>query len=150
VLEKMTIRRLELGLIKDDIPERLIATRAPIATTLRAPPRARKFIEENYLPVAWRVRVLGKMLGPPRENSPATYDVDLAIPSRCTLAFEQGNFAAVVDETPFNGARFLEAGHHQVQISAGRGRCALIWATALEKGFSPFSPLAIDIFKPED
>lgn len=150
VLEKITIRRLELGLIKDDIPERLITTRAPIATILRAPPRAHKFIEDNYLPVAWHVRVPGKMLGPQKENFAATYDVDLAIPGRYKLGFEQGNFAAEIDGTPFSGARFLQAGHHQVQISAGAGRCALIWATAVEKGFSAFSPIAIDILKPGD
>jgi len=143
-LEKLTIQRLERGLIKDDIPERLIATRAPIAMTHRTPPRARNFIEHNYLAVAWRVRVLGKMLEPAKENFPATYDVDLAIPARYTLVFEQGNFAALIDGTSFDGPRFLQSGHHRVQISAGAGRCALIWATASEKGFSPFSSLAID------
>ena len=144
VLEKITIRRLELGLIKDDIPERLIATRAPIATILRTPPRAYKFIEDNYLPVAWHLRVPGKMLGAKRENFPMTCDVDLAIPARYTLGFEQGNTAAEIDGTPFAGARFLEAGHHRVRISTDAGRCALVWATAVEKGFSPFSPTAID------
>ena len=144
VFEKITIRRLELGLINDDIPQRLIATRAPIATILRTPPRAHKFIEDNYLPVAWHLCVLGKMLGPQKENFATSYDIDLAIPARYTLCFDQGNFAAEIDGTPFSGARFLQAGHHEVQISAGAGRCALIWATAVEKGFSPFSPMAID------
>jgi len=84
------------------------------------------------------------MLGPQKENFATSYDIDLAIPARYTLCFDQGNFAAEIDGTPFSGARFLQAGHHEVQISAGAGRCALIWATAVEKGFSPFSPMAID------
>ena len=148
VLEGLTNQRLRRGLIKDDIPERLIATRAPIAMTLRTPPRARDFIEHNYLTVAWRVRVLGKVL--PIENFPATCDFDLAIPGCYTLVLERGDFAAVIDGTPFKGARFLEAGHHQVAISGGAGRCALIWANALEKGFSPFSPIADSAGGPED
>ena len=48
VLETITIRRLELGLIQDNIPERLIATRTPMAILSRMPPRARNFIVKNY------------------------------------------------------------------------------------------------------
>lgn len=150
VLEGMTVTRIRLGLIKDDISERLVATRAPIATALRMPPRAQNFIEHNYVPVGFRTRVLGKMLETQDRVFPKTSAFDVVIPASYTLVSEDGNIRATLDGTPFDGARILEPGRHEAMILSGEGRLALIWATAVEKGFSPFSPLALDEFGAED
>lgn len=150
VLEGITKRRLRLGLIRDNIPEMLIATRTPVATTLRLPERATEFVEQNYLPVAFRFRVLGKMLGIHDENFPQTFEFDIAIRARYTIVSERGQLNAIVDGTPLNKSRFLDAGHHQAIISSGAGRIAVVWARAIKKGFSPFVQLATDVLKPED
>ncbi len=150
VLEGLTIRRLQLGLIKDNIPETLIATRAPVATTLRLPQRAREFVEQNYVPLAFRLCVLGKMLGTHNDNLPKMYEFDIAIPARYAVVSERGQLNAIVDGTPLDKSRFLEAGHHQAIVSSGAGRIAVIWARAIKKRFSPFVSLANDVFRPED
>ena len=145
VLEGVTLRRLELGLIKDDIPERLMATRAPVASVLRTPPRAHAFIEQNYLPVAYRVRVLGKMLALEEHGPDKNHEFEIAIPADYMLVAERGNLQAVLDGTPWRDARFLAVGRHQVTITSGEGRIAMVLAGAAEKGFSPFSPQARDV-----
>jgi Dolichyl-phosphate-mannose-protein mannosyltransferase len=150
VLEELTKRRMELGLIKDDIPERLIATRTPVATLVRMPPRAHDFIEHNYLPIAFRTLVLGKMLGSKQKIFPKTYEFDVAIPGRYVVLSENGHFQGTLDGIPLEGARMLQAGHHQLQVDGGGGRLALIWARAPEKGFSPFSAIPEDRLGPED
>ncbi len=144
VLEGVTLRRLELGLIKDEIPEHLIATRAPVATVLRMPSRARSFIEQNYLPVAFRIRVLGKMLSTSDQEFPKKYEFDIVIPANYELLPERGNLVAFLDGTPFDGPRYLPAGHHEIRSLTDTDRLAVIWSVAPEKGFSPFSPLAKD------
>ncbi len=145
VLEGITLRRMELGLLADDIPARLIETTTPIATTLRMPPRACDFIEENYLPVAFRLRVLGKELGlRPNDSDPSAYKIDIVIPARYTIVAQRATIAATIDGTPLAGGRYLEPGPHDVTVSSGNGEIELIWADAIEKGFSPFSPRASD------
>ena len=147
VLEGVTLRRLQLGLIPDNIPERLVATRAPVATILRTPPRARQFIEKNYIPVAYRLRVLGQMLSTSDEEMPKTCAFEIAIPAEYRLLAEHGNLEATLDGTPFPGTRFLSPGHHEVRASSGSGRIALVLASAIEQGFSPFSAQANDVGK---
>lgn len=150
VLEGVTLRRIALGLIKDDIPERLIATRAPVATLLRMPPRAMDFIRHNYVQVAFRTCVLGKILATQDENFPKTYEFDVAVPERYVLLPKRGPLVATLDGSPFGAARFLQTGHHRVQVFANTGRLALIWARAAEKHFSPFGPIVKDEFGPAD
>ena len=146
-LEGVTLERMRLGLIEDNIPERLIATRAPVATILRTPPRAREFIERNYLPVANQVRVLGQILGSDNQEFGKSRDFDIIIPAQYVLVAEHGNLQAVLDETPWLGPRYLSPGHHQVRVLSGGGRIAFVLARAIEKGFSPFSPKARDVAK---
>jgi hypothetical protein len=147
VLEGVTLRRLELGLIKDDIPERLMATSAPVASVLRTPPRAHEFIEQNYIPVSYRVRVLGKMLALEDHGADKTIEFEIMIPANYMLVAERGDIQAVVDGTPWRDARWLARGGHQVTLLSGEGRIAVVLASAVEKGFSPFSPQARDVVK---
>lgn len=147
VLEGVTLERFSLGLIKDEIPERLIATRAPVASILRTPPRARQFIEQNYIPVAYRVRVLGQMLVTKEEQRAGDYPFEIAIPADYLLVAEKGDLVATVDGNPWQGARYLSSGRHELNISSANGRVALVWARAIEKGFSPFAAQAKDVAK---
>jgi hypothetical protein len=43
-----------------------------------------------------------------------------------------------LDGTPYDGARFLDAGRHGYAPAPGDARIAVIWAQAAERGFSPF------------
>ena len=145
-LEGVTLRRIQLNLIDDDIPEKLIETRTPLATLLRMPERAKMFITANYLPISFRLCALGKILST-GESSTQTFDFDIAVPAEYAICAERGKVAAECDGTPFKSPKFLAAGHHRVQVAAtDHGRIALIWARALERGFSPFAPIKADNF----
>jgi hypothetical protein len=141
VLEAITIRRLACGLIKDDIPERLIATRTAVATLVRMPPRAREFIGRNYLPVVYRIRVLGKMLDDGQSTFPRKYTFEIMVPERYVVVSEKGSFSGRLDGSDATVAQFLNPGLHTVDVSSNQGRLAVIWARAAEKGFSPFSEI---------
>jgi Dolichyl-phosphate-mannose-protein mannosyltransferase len=147
VLEGVTLHRFEVGLLQDDIPEQLIATRAPVASILRTPARARQFIEQNYIPVAYRLRVLGQMLVTNGAEPAGTRAFEIVIPADYMLVSEHGSLVATLDGKPVEGARYLERGRHEVRISSGSGRIALVLAKAIEKGFSPFSANARDVVK---
>jgi len=150
VLETLTNHRIQMGLIEDDIPERVIKTRAPLATDKRMPKRGKNFIKENYLPIAWRLLVLGKVvrIGNDRSNKPQTFEV--AVPQRYTLITPSGPPAGMLDGMPFTGPRELEAGTHTFVPETAHGDIVLIWAAALERGYSPFAPIKKDVRTPQD
>jgi hypothetical protein len=80
VFEEITGWRLKRGLMKDDIVERLIVTRAPLTTLLRMPQKALQFIERNYIPVAFRLRVLGQNLQPEEGGEGPDFNFEIVIP----------------------------------------------------------------------
>jgi len=139
VLEGITLARIRRGLIVDDIAERLIATRTCIAVadSFRFPLRARTFLRENYLPVG-RLRVAGRLLTPSASDGLPSFPFDVRIPARYAIVAENGGAAGWLDSTPYEGARFLASGHHEFRSSSDGGRFALVWAQAVERGFSPF------------
>jgi len=138
-LEGITLQRIRQGLIADDIPERLIATHTCVAVedSFRFPPRARAFLQANYLPVG-RLRVAGRLLTPSAADGPHALPFDVQIAARYAVVAESGVATGWLDGTPYDGARFLAPGHHEFRSAAGDGRFALVWAQAVERGFSPF------------
>lgn len=151
VLDKITKKRMYRGLIRDDLPQRLIETRAPLATAI---PRLRKadivFIKDNYLPIAFRLGVLGKIVrsGDEPEKESTTFEV--IIPTRYTLVSASGKIAGFLDGTAFEGPRELAAGTHVFYQTAGTGRVALVWAQAIERGYSPFATVKADYMTKQD
>jgi hypothetical protein len=146
VLEGMTGIRMKAGLIKDTIPERLVSTETPLATVHRMPPRAAGFIRQNYLPIAFRLSVLGQLL--PMTSDDATCEI--RVPSTYTIVSEKGPFAGTLNGEPFTGPMRLESGIYRIHRDGGSGALAIIWSRAIEKGFSPFAPLKRDIPTPQD
>jgi hypothetical protein len=146
ILEGLTGLRLKEGLIKDTIPERLIATRTPIATVRRMPIKAAAFIRTNYLAIAFRLAVLGKVLQQVGESFP----FDIEIPSEYTIITEFGTFAGTLNGGPLIGPRQLVPGHYDVRRTNGSGRLAVIWSTAVEKGYNPFVQLKADKWTAQD
>jgi hypothetical protein len=150
VMEGLTLRRFKRGLLEDDIPQRLIDTRAPIATLRRMPEKGKEFIRANYVPIAYRLRTLGKVVceSPRRNAAPIRFDVE--IPARYTLVTAAGRAVGLLDGTPFEGPRELAPGPHEFVPAPARGQIILVWAQALERGFSPFSPIKPDVTTEQD
>jgi hypothetical protein len=146
ILEGLTGMRIKEGLIKDLIPERLIETRTPVVTTRRMPPKAAAFIRTNYIPIAFRLSVLGKIL----QGGGEWFSFDILVPSEYTIVSEFGMFAGTLNGEPFAGPKPLVPGHYEVCRTAGSGRLAVVWSAAVEKGYSPFVKLKPDKWTAQD
>ena len=76
---------------------------------------------------------------------------DIAVPQRYALACEAGPITGILDGTPVDGPRELTAGRHEfVQTGGPDGRLVLIWAQALERGYSPFAEIKRDYTTEQD
>ncbi len=135
VLETLTRKRLLKKMMPDELPQRLIETRtAVMCPTGRMTDASQQFVAANYIAVG-RVSVLGKLLTQ-ESSSPGTFNIDIS--ARYTLLGKNGEVRGSLDSTQWAGPRFLEAGPHEFKGTADSGPIALVWATAVEKGFSPF------------
>lgn len=149
-LDGITRWRMHDHLIRDDIRERLIETRTALAVTIGRMPEADvAFVTSNYLPVAFRLRALGKTVRSENEQADST-SFKVAISGRYTLANASGKIAGLLDGTEFDGPRELLAGSHTFRQTTGSGRTALIWARAIERGYSPFAQVEPDKMGPQD
>jgi hypothetical protein len=135
VLETLTLQQIGSGRIKDDIVQRLIDTRtALVHSSARMTEVTQHFIDKNYIHVDGG-RVLGKRLITPK-NAPVSFDI--TIPERYDFITPRGPANGTLDGQPINGPRWLETGRHEIVYSGISGQVALIWARALERGFSPY------------
>ena len=139
VLELVTKDRLRRGEAEDRIPEACVEGHACVAVTrLDAfPPRGRAFLATHYVPVG-PLRVVGVVLDRPREGG-ADLDVMIVVPDVYALRWEAETGAATLDGLAFDGPRPLAAGTHRLHVTAGDGRVAVLWARAVERGFTPFA-----------
>jgi hypothetical protein len=140
VLEGITKARIKQGLLADDIPERLIATHTCVAAADndQFPPRTRTFLQENYLSVG-HLRVAGQFLTPrATEEGTSSFPFDVQIPAQYAIVSETGTATGWLDGVPYQDARFLAPGPHEYRPFSREGRLALVWAQAVERGFSPF------------
>jgi hypothetical protein len=144
VLESVTRARLERGLLADRIPERLIETRTAVVANDSHffPPRSRAFMDTNYVSVG-SLRVLGRMLElagpvePGRFGGAPTRPFTLVIPGRYALVGGGGPAAGLLDGERYAGPRELAAGPHRYLPAPGEHRVAVVWARAVETGYSP-------------
>ena len=140
VMEMVTRWRIRRGILPDRIPEEAIATRTCVVAGEidQFPERARRFLGENYLPVG-QVRVAGHFLPvPTTTGSGRTITFEVTIPAEYAIVAENGTISGLLDGKPCSAPRFLDAGSHRFTTLSDDGRLALIWARAVEKGFSPF------------
>jgi hypothetical protein len=89
------------------------------------------------LPVG-RLRVAGRLLDASERDPAGEIPFEVAIAARYALIGQSETPTGVLDGTPYDGARFLDAGPHGYTPGPGDGRVAVIWAQAAERGFSPF------------
>src|SRR5262249_36532308 len=137
--EEVTRARIARGLMLDDGPERLVGTRTCVAVDQlkRFPDRSRAYLEQNYLPVG-HLRVAGTLLDTSGRDPAGEIHFDVAIPAHYVLIGQSETPAGVLDGTPYDGERFLDAGPHGYAPGPGDPRIAVILAHAAERGFSPF------------
>jgi hypothetical protein len=136
VLEGVTIERLKEGLIADDLPQRLVDTSTCVVVDARLRPADHEFVHANYMLVGKKIYVAGKLLG---QRSQETFSFTTAIPARYAVISEHGKIQGELDGKPIADSQVLAPGEHQLRLTrGGKGRVALVWAQAAERGFSPF------------
>ena len=137
VLEGLTRERINRHLMVDDMVQRCVETRTCVVVTgahILAPDA--RFINANYLRGRGLVRVAGYFLQP----SPGEREIEfnIAIPADYVLLAREGKVSGLLDGTPYESARFLEAGKHHFRLTSPAQRLGLVWAPAVERNFSPF------------
>ena len=131
--------RMRLGWIKDNIAERLIATRTAICFHPPYPGAASmKFINANYLPLASHpnIMVLGQSLPKP---SGAGISFTVSIPAQYVLLEQNRPASGVLDGHPYTAAQALNAGKHQFTPANPAAPVTLFWARAWDEGYPPDS-----------
>jgi hypothetical protein len=140
VLEMITWRAIARGIFADDAPEQAVETRTCVAATIiseRFSERTRRFVEQNYLPVADNLRVAGLVLQASTEN-PHRYSFEVVVPASYKIISRDKNVSGVLDGTPYDGARFLESGAHTFESTLTSNELFLLWSQAVDRGFTPF------------
>ena len=133
-LENVTLRRFHLGLLKEDIIERMIATRTCVASDKRLDGPVLAFVHANYLPGEGRYAVAGQRLHPGADGR-AAFSIQIA--AIYALVTPHGVAAGTLDGRPYAGKVFLDAGPHEFVSDHSSEPLNLVWAQALERGFQP-------------
>jgi len=139
--ETITKLRMNGGWLPERIQEETLARGTCVAVDVveRWPLRTQHFLLDNYL-VVGRLRVAGRFLTPPDgPEQGERVEFDVTIPARYAIVAREGAVAGLLDGAPYTGPRLLPAGRHAFTVSSGAGRLALVWAQAIERGFSPFT-----------
>lgn len=140
-LEPLTQNRMSAGMISDDIPQQMIRTRTCVATLNQLRGADIVFVRDNYLHVSSRILVAGHRFKHNPDDAPLEFNNLIA--ARYTLISKTGPVTALLDGQPFTGPLFLGAGPHSIQIKNTKGPVALVWAQAVERGYSPFADFEI-------
>ena len=119
------------GLLVNEIPESLIASKTCVATGTRGV--SEEFLSENYIWVG-SLRVAGKFLAT-EDNRTVLFEV--TIPTKYCLITENGAASGRLDGKNYEGPIQLQAGRHEYGGANGESVVALVWAQAIERGFKP-------------
>ena len=139
VLERITMRAIRKGVLPDDVPERCIQTGNCVVATIfrrRFSPATRRFVQQNYLPVARDLRVAGMVLHA-SANDPHELTFNVVIPADYAIVSRKSAVAGTLDGTTYQGARFLSAGRHVFEPTSNASDLILLWAQAAERHYLP-------------
>lgn len=135
VLETLTRKRLADGLLPDDLPQCLIETRtAVVRPSDRMTPGSVRFVDANYISIG-KLSVLGKQLTMADDGHGS---FQITIPGDYALIDAEGAVTANLDGSPLVGHRWLGPGVHEFTLASPQRKIALVWARAVDLGFSPF------------
>ena len=140
VLEWITRKRIERGLMMDDAPWRCVERRTCVAATIsmhRFSDNTRQFLERNYLPVTKTLRVAGEALSPSKADS-HRFDFEVVIPATYEIISPDRNVSGTLDGMAYFGKRFLAPGPHTFQSVSTSRKLVLLWAQAADRHFTPF------------
>jgi hypothetical protein len=135
VLEGVTLRRMQLGLIPNDARARMIETGTCVALDHRLRPVDRLWLRANFLEGQGKIWLAGQRLGAAQPK--ITFHTD--IKGRYSIVSDGGKLAGTIDGAPLAESEDIPAGDHQLEIASGKGQVALVWSQALERGFNPFT-----------
>jgi hypothetical protein len=131
IFELITRRAMLQQLIPDTVFEDVVAARCYVAQADGPfwPPRSAALLSANFMDLG-RIRAAGQWL---HDDGSFT----IAIPGPYTLLEHDGQARGTLDGQPFTSPRQLAAGPHRFQKTHG-DRIAVLWAPAVERGYSPF------------
>jgi hypothetical protein len=137
LFEGVGIARAQRGLMPDDIPERMMATKTCITVRHNyrfVSPRTLAFMDQNNIRVG-SYRVLGHAMKPTTEQS--TYTFEVVIPE--TFAFVSGGKAirGTIDGRPCEGFATVSAGVHTFITNRPCSEVRFVWKQAIDRGFFP-------------
>jgi len=138
VVETFTSKRIHQGLLKDDIPEQMIARGTCVANHPmnqgRMPARTGEFIKRNYVSVG-TLLVAGKVLE--RTSPTDRIEFEIELPAQYSLVSASGPATGLLDNEPVGQTVLLKPGRHFYQPRTTETKFALVWSQALERGFWP-------------
>jgi len=137
VLEGVTLRRIELGLIPNDVRKKIIDTGTCVAVNHRLRPDDQKWLRTNFLQGDGKVWVAGMNLGVARPMTIFHFHTD--IKGTYSIVSDGGKLTGSIDGAPLMNSQQVPPGYHRLEIVSGKGNVALVWTQAMERGFSPFS-----------
>lgn len=138
IWEPCVVERIRRGLMVDDAAERCVATRTCVVRKGKDMSSAAvRFIDANYISIGGQLRVAGTFLRPTRATGDSV-DFDITIPAYYTVVSSAKTpVTGLLDGASFEGSRFLAAGPHTFKASAAPGTLAIVWAQAIERGYTP-------------
>jgi hypothetical protein len=135
VLEGITIKRIALGLIPDDVQARIIQTGTCVAVNHRLRPEDQGWLRANFIEGDGKVWVAGEKLG----AAHPTMNFHTDIKGKYSIVADGGKVDGTLDGAPLQDSQQIPAGDHQLKIASGSGEVAVIWSQALQRGFNPFT-----------
>ncbi len=139
-LEAFTKVRMERGLIRDEIADRLIATRTAAVQLEGLTGAAQAFVRGNYVKTGNDLYMPGQVLQHWDGPTPGSISFNIAIPGQYEIV-RVGDKEAIgkLDGTTLDGPRMLESGPHTfAREDHQTGTLFVFWDAALRRGFSPF------------
>jgi hypothetical protein len=132
IFEYITRAEMRTGMIRDTVPESVIAANCHVAEADGDffPPRAKAFLLANFIDVG-RLRVSGQSI--PKNGS-----FSIAVPGEYMIINKDGQSSGTLDGTPYRGARLLAAGPHHFDRVHPDEHVAVFWAPAFRRGYSPY------------
>jgi hypothetical protein len=138
VLEGVTIERMRNHQIQDTVTEDIVKTHTCVARLHRFPKAAERadetWLRKNFVVDADKIWVAGQKLG----QAKPSMTFSTVIPAEYAVVSSEGSVSGTLDGKPIQASQFLDAGSHSLELTKGRGQIAVIWAQAIERGYSIF------------
>ncbi len=132
VYEILTRERIALGQVKDDMPERLIATETSVGIPFHfVGKRTQQFLQDNYL-LRGPLLVLGQHLILTKDGAAAPFKI--AVPGTYTFLDGRSPVAGMLDGHPVETDNRLEPGMHVFKPEQPVGALDILWSRAWHVG----------------